>query len=52
MYEAVQKVKKMADAVRGKAKDIQNWMLSFDYLDSSKVTPEHKETWKVILKDW
>lgn len=52
MYEAVQKVKKMADSVRGKANDIKRWMTSFDYLDNTKVTPEHRETWKVILKDW
>lgn len=52
MYEAIQKVKKMAFSVKGKANDIKSWMTSFDYLDNTKVTAEHKETWKVILKDW
>jgi hypothetical protein len=52
MYEAVRKVKSMAHAVKYKALDIKKWMQSFDDLPRDKVTAVHKETWKVMLKDW
>ena len=52
MYEAIQKVKKMAFAVKGKAVNIRTWMKSFEHLDPKVVTEQHKETWKITLKDW
>jgi len=52
MYEAIQKVKKMAHAVKYKALDIKKWMQSFDELPRDKVTELHKETWRSMLKDW
>ena len=52
MYEAVQKVKKMAYTVKHKALNIRKWMKSFEHLDRKVVNEMHRETWNIILKDW
>jgi len=47
----MQKVKSLAFVVKDKAEDIKEWMESFEEL-GTKVTADHRETWKVVLEDW